>query len=104
MILLLGRLLNFDFSFRFEISLRLSGLQQRFLRYIHADAAENLNQIRLSKPVELLSGGNVGEREPKRMAAYAYRSYHAGRDIRLPTSWTRRLRRWGSFSSQSYWS
>ena len=25
----------------------------------------NLNQVRVSKPVELLRGGNAGEREPK---------------------------------------
>lgn len=66
MILLLGRLLNFDFSFRFEISFKAVWITTAlFCAIFTLTLLKNLNQIRLSKPVELLSGGNVGEKEPK---------------------------------------
>lgn len=66
MLLLLGRLLDFNIGVKFYISygsvvttIIMFGIIF-FLTLIF-----NLHQIHLAKPVELLQGGNVGEKEPK---------------------------------------
>jgi len=66
MILLLFKIINFEVSFGFEIptsalfySLALFG-GIFLLNLIY-----NIYQVRLSKPIELLKGGSVGEKEPR---------------------------------------
>ncbi|GAA0693566.1 MULTISPECIES: ABC transporter permease [Clostridium] len=66
MLLLLLKILNFDVTLKFYISKE--SILSTMLLFISIYAVmllNNLRQIHLSNPVELLKGGNAGEREPK---------------------------------------
>lgn len=64
--LLLHKLLHFNVSYGFTVSAHaVSYTVILFLAIFLLTLIFNLFQICLSKPVELLSGGNVGEKEPK---------------------------------------
>lgn len=66
MFLLLLKILNFDVTLKFYISKE--SILSTMLLFISIYAVmllNNLRQIHLSNPVELLKGGNAGEREPK---------------------------------------
>lgn len=66
MLLLLVKILNFPVFFGFELSL--SGIRITILMFLGIFTLtylNNIRQIHLANPVELLHGGNVGEREPK---------------------------------------
>ncbi|UWG95386.1 ABC transporter permease [Dehalobacter sp. DCM] len=66
MILLLFKLLRFTVVWGFSVSL--SSLQESVLLFCGiflATLLSNLMQIQLAKPIELLHGGQTGEREPK---------------------------------------
>ncbi len=66
MILLLCKIVSFSVPLGFSISK--SGIAVTTILYgciIFATLVFNLAKIHLSKPIELLYGGNVGEREPK---------------------------------------
>lgn len=66
MLLLLCRLIGFGIPFGFEISTQgLLYSTALFSGIFLLILLSNLLRIRLSKPIELLHGGNVGEREPK---------------------------------------
>lgn len=66
MILLLLKLLTFDVVFGFEISIKALIITVVLFCSIFAlTLLKNLHQIHLSKPIELLQGSNVGEKEPK---------------------------------------
>lgn len=64
--LILLRILHFDVGMKFAIEPdALIGTMLLFGCIFGACLLYNLFQIRLSNPIELLHGGNVGEREPK---------------------------------------
>lgn len=66
MFVLLLRLLHFDIPFGFEIplaSIRITSMV--FITIFVVTLICNLVQIQVSKPIELLKGGQVGEKEPK---------------------------------------
>lgn len=66
MFLLLLKILNFDVTFKFYIAKE--SILSTMLLFISIYAVmllNNLRQIHLSNPIELLKGGNTGEREPK---------------------------------------
>ena len=66
LMLLLFKLLFFTVKFGFSVSLLSIGVTTALFVGIYLLALiRNLVQVRLSKPVELLRGGDVGEREPK---------------------------------------
>lgn len=66
MLLLLCKLVGFGVPFGFEISTQgLVYSTALFSGIFLLILLSNLVRIRLSKPIELLHGGNVGEREPK---------------------------------------
>lgn len=67
--LILLRILHFDVGMKFAIEPdALIGTMLLFGCIFGACLLYNLFQIRLSNPIELLHGGNVGEREPKTKA------------------------------------
>jgi len=66
MTLILHRLLGMPVPFGFYVSW--DGMAQTavlFAVLLAATLLMNLNRVRVSKPIELLRGGNMGEREPK---------------------------------------
>ena len=66
MLLLLIKILRAGTGFVFNISLK--GIYITFIFFTIISALillNNIRQIHLSKPIELLKGGNVGEKEPK---------------------------------------
>ena len=66
MLLLLVRMLRFTVPFGFEVSPVAVGLTLLLFAAIFlVTLILNLGRVHLSKPIELLYGGNVGEREPK---------------------------------------
>ncbi|SHH86140.1 putative ABC transport system permease protein [Sporobacter termitidis DSM 10068] len=66
MLMLLLRMLRFNIPFGFEISPVAVGVTVvLFAAIFFVTLLVNLGRVRLSKPIELLYGGNVGEREPK---------------------------------------
>ncbi len=66
MLMLLFKLLDFKVPFGFEISpFALIVTLILFAVIFLLTLFQNLSQVQLSKPIELLSGGNTGEREPK---------------------------------------
>lgn len=66
MLLILCRLLNFDVQISFSVlSESVLTTAVLFAAIFIVTLCYNLFCIRLSKPVELLKGGNVGEKEPK---------------------------------------
>lgn len=66
MLLILCRLLNFDIHISFSVSPEsVLTTALLFAAIFIVTLCYNLFCIRLSKPVELLKGGNVGEKEPK---------------------------------------
>lgn len=66
MLMLLLRLLTFRIPFGFEISpIAVTVTVLLFICIYAATLLINLGRIGLSKPIELLYGGNVGEKEPK---------------------------------------
>lgn len=66
MLLILCRLLNFDVQISFSVSSEsVLTTAVLFAAIFIVTLCYNLFCIRLSKPVELLKGGNVGEKEPK---------------------------------------
>lgn len=66
LILLLFKLLYFTVHFGFSVSPSALGVTAALFAGINLLAlAKNLLHVRLSRPVELLKGGNVGEKEPK---------------------------------------
>jgi putative ABC transport system permease protein len=66
MVMILAKLLGFNISFGFEISWK-SVIYTiiLFVCIFILIFLNNLRQIHLAQPVELLRGGNIGEREPK---------------------------------------
>lgn len=65
-VLLLHKILHFDPQYNFEINKMAIGITILiFIGIFILILLNNLGQIHLSKPVELLKGGNVGEKEPK---------------------------------------
>lgn len=65
-ILFLFKILSFDATFGFEISPTAIFASLCLFGSINViNFIFNITQVHLSKPVELLKGGNVGEREPK---------------------------------------
>lgn len=66
MIMLLFRLLRFNVPFGFEVSpVAVTVTVIVFAAIFFVTLLLNLGRVRLSKPIELLYGGNMGEREPK---------------------------------------
>lgn len=66
MLLLLLKLLRFDVPFGFEISpMAVIVTVIVFAAIFFVTLLSNLGRVHLSKPIELLYGGNVGEKEPK---------------------------------------
>lgn len=66
MLMLLLKLLHFKVPFGFEISpIALIVTLALFIGIFLLTLIRNLGHVHLSKPVELLSGGHTGEREPK---------------------------------------
>jgi putative ABC transport system permease protein len=66
MFLLLLKILQFKVPFGFVVSWKsLAVTTVLFLVIFIATLVNNLRQIHLSKPIELINGGNVGEKEPK---------------------------------------
>jgi putative ABC transport system permease protein len=66
MLMLLLKLLTFRIPFGFEISpIAVTATVLLFIGIYAATLLINLGRIGLSKPIELLYGGNVGEKEPK---------------------------------------
>lgn len=66
MVLLLFKIIRFDVVFGFEIpKIAVIATIILFGVIITLNLIYNIFQVHSSKPVELLSGGNVGEREPK---------------------------------------
>lgn len=66
MILLLLKLISFEATFGFEIPIRaILWTLALFGGIFILNLIYNIGQVHLAKPVELLKGGNVGEREPK---------------------------------------
>lgn len=64
--LLLYRMLSFSVPFGFSISWTAMGRTAgAFAALLALTLLENLAKVRASKPIELLCGGDVGEREPK---------------------------------------
>jgi putative ABC transport system permease protein len=66
MFLLLLKLLNFEIPIKFYVStssLITTAILFAFIFFL--TLIRNLGQVHLSKPIELLKGGQVGEREPK---------------------------------------
>ncbi len=64
--LLLYRMLSFSVPFGFSISWTAMGRTAgAFAALLALTLLENLAKVRASKPIELLHGGDVGEREPK---------------------------------------
>ena len=64
--LLLYRMLSFSVPFGFSISWTAMGRTAgAFAALLALTLLENLAKVRASKPIELLRGGDVGEREPK---------------------------------------
>lgn len=89
MILLLFKIIAFDVTFGFEIPLPavLSTLAL-FGGIFLINLLYNIFQVHLAKPIELLKGGNVGEKEPKTrwiMTAIGVISLGAGYAIALTT-------------------
>lgn len=65
-LLLLLRILNLDAAFGFEIPLRAVVVTVLLFGAIFLiNLVYNVFQVHLSKPIELLKGGNVGEKEPR---------------------------------------
>mgnify|MGYP000547415070 CR=1 FL=1 len=66
MLLLLYKILFFSVSFGFMVSWKSVGITAVLFVAIYLVALLlNLLHVHLSKPVELLKGGSVGEKEPK---------------------------------------
>lgn len=66
MILLLFKLISFEATFGFEIPVSAVLLTVKIFGGIFAiNLIYNICQVHVSKPVELLRGGNAGEKEPK---------------------------------------
>ncbi len=66
MILLLFRIINFDVTFGFEIPTKaVVYTLLLFIGIFTLNLCFNIFQVYISKPVELLKGGNTGEKEPK---------------------------------------
>ncbi len=66
MLLLLIRLLSFEVPFGFEIApMAVVSTLLLFTGIFFVTLLLNLGRVHLSKPIELLYGGNVGEKEPK---------------------------------------
>jgi putative ABC transport system permease protein len=66
MFLLLLKILQFQVPFGFVISWdSLAATAILFIAIFIATLLNNLRQIHLSRPIELIKGGNVGEKEPK---------------------------------------
>ncbi|MCR1898919.1 ABC transporter permease [Irregularibacter muris] len=64
--LLLLRIINFDVVFGFEIPINAVLITMGvFILTFTINLIYNILQVHLSKPIELLRGGNVGEKEPK---------------------------------------
>ena len=65
-ILLLFKIISFEVSFGFEVPVSAVLYTLALFGGIFVmNLAYNIFQVRLSKPIELLKGGNVGEKEPK---------------------------------------
>ncbi len=65
-ILFLFKIMSFEATFGFEISIKAIIASLCLFNLINIiNLIFNVSQVHLSKPVELLKGGNVGEREPK---------------------------------------
>jgi len=89
MILLLFKIISFEVVFGFEIPAKaiLSTLFL-FMGIFAINLVNNICQVHLSKPIELLKGSNVGEKEPKTkwlMAVIGTVSLGAGYYIALTT-------------------
>lgn len=66
MILLLLRIISFEATFGFEIPIiAIAYTLALFGGIFFLNLIYNIYQVHLSKPIELLKGGNVGEKEPK---------------------------------------
>lgn len=66
MFLLLLKILNFDVTLKFYIAKEsILSTMLLFISIYVVMLLNNLRQIHLSNPIELLKGGNTGEREPK---------------------------------------
>jgi putative ABC transport system permease protein len=66
MILILMKMLNFDIRFGFEVCLPAIGACLVLFGVIHIiNFLNSMRQVHFVKPIELLRGGNVGEREPR---------------------------------------
>lgn len=90
LLLLLYKLLFFPVTFGFSVNLVSVGVTAVLFVAIYLVAlGRNLLHVRLSKPVELLRGGNVGEKEPKTkgvLAILGLISLGAGYFIALTTT------------------
>lgn len=72
LLLLLCRLLSFDVPFGFSVSAQGMYITAAvFLVIFVLNLLSNLRRIHLSRPIELLLGGNTGEREPRTKWALA---------------------------------
>ncbi len=66
MILLLFKLISFEATFGFEVPIAAVLVTAALFSAIFLiNLGYNIGQVHLSKPVELLRGGNIGEKEPK---------------------------------------
>ncbi len=66
MILLLFKLISFEATFGFEIPMAAVLVTLAlFVGIFLINLVYNIGQVHLSKPIELLKGGNAGEKEPK---------------------------------------
>lgn len=66
MFLLLNNILHFAVPFTYFVSIKSMGMTAvLFIGIFVLTLLNNLRQIHLAKPIELLRGGQVGEREPK---------------------------------------
>jgi len=65
-ILLLFKIISFKAAFGFEVPLTaVSTTAMLFIAIFAVNLIYNIYQVHLSKPIELLKGGDVGEKEPK---------------------------------------
>lgn len=89
MILLLFKIISFDVTFGFEIPLpAILSTLVLFSSIFLVNLLYNIFQVHLAKPIELLKGGNVGEKEPKTrwiMTAIGVISLGGGYAIALTT-------------------
>lgn len=89
MLMLLLKLLHFKVPFGFDISpIAFNVTLALFIGIFLLTLLRNLSHVHLAKPIELLSGGNTGEREPKTkwlLAVVGFVSLTAGYTIAIVT-------------------